>query len=413
MEQGTMHARNILPRLLTAIKRSPIIFIKGPRQSGKTTLIKQLQGYYFVTLDDIRFLQSALDDPMGFIASLPKPVIIDEIQRAPQLFLAIKHDIDLNRIAGRYVLTGSADPLLISKVADSLAGRVEILTLYPFSQGELLGITDSFVDRAWSDASLMQLDCQKIDPAKLYESMVIGGYPSVQNLSEIDREQWFNDYIATILQKDMIDLAVIEHIRDMPKLLSLCAARAGSLVNVSQLSRDAEISVSTLNRYLTMLETLFIVIMQQPWSSNLTKRVMKSPKTYLVDTGLLCWLRMLNAEKMMSSMLHEKGHVVENFVVNELMKQITWNSNRIKLYHFRSVGNQEVDIILERIDGKIIGIEIKSNQQVSAKDCKGLQYLQQSVPHLWHRGFVFYTGDVAIPLVDGITALPISALWAK
>lgn len=413
MKQLKIHKRNITSRLHEAIRRSPIVFIKGPRQSGKTTLIKELAGYHFVTLDDIRILQSALNDPMNFIAEMPKPLIIDEIQRAPHLFLAIKHDIDQNRIPGRYILTGSADPLLISKIGDSLAGRVEILTLYPFSQGELLNISDSFIDRIWSDESFTSLEYEKLNSAQLYERMVTGGYPSVQNISAQDQEQWFNDYVTTILQKDMIDLAVIEHIREMPKLLSLCAARTGSLVNISELSRDAGISVTTLNRYIIMLETLFILIMQQAWSSNLTKRVMKSPKSYLIDTGLLCWLRIVTIEKMLADGSHEKGHVVENFIVNELMKQITWNNVRTRLYHFRSVTNHEVDIILERIDGKIIGIEVKSNHHVSEKDIKGLLYLQESVPHLFHRGIVFYGGDIIIPLARGIIALPISMLWAK
>jgi hypothetical protein len=285
--------------------------------------------------------------------------------------------------------------------------------LYPFSQGELQGIQDSFVDRIWSDLSLMQLDCEKVSTASLYERIVTGGYPSVQAISVENKDQWFNDYVSTILQKDMIDLAAIEHIKDMPRLLSLCASRAGSLVNISELSRDAGISATTLQRYVLMLEALFMVIMQQAWSTNITKRVIKAPKSYLVDTGLLCWLRMATAEKMMTDIAHDKGQIVENFVVNELMKQLTWNSTRAKLYHFRSALNQEVDIILERIDGKIIGIEVKSNQHVSSKDIKGLQYLKESVPNLWHRGIVLYGGDVAIPLADGIVALPIGALWSK
>jgi len=411
--QQKNYTRNIQSRLQQAIRRSPVIFIKGPRQSGKTTLMKELTDYHFVTLDDFRVLQAALQDPMGFIAQLPKPVIIDEVQRAPNLFLAIKYDIDLNRISGRYILTGSADPLLMPQVADSLAGRVEILTLYPLSQGELRGIVENFVDRIWSDESLMKLNFEKISTQKLFESMVVGGYPSVQKLSALDQEQWFHDYIETIVQKDMMDLAVIEHSREVPALLSLCAARAGSLVNISELSRDLKLNSTTLTRYLALLETLFIVIMQQAWYNNLGKRLVKSPKTYLVDTGLLCWLSLMTIEKMMNNVNHGKGHVVENFVVNELMKQLTWNTTRTRLYHFRSAANQEVDIILERLDGKIVGIEVKSNQHVGVADIKGMLFLKESVPHLWHRGIVLYGGDVVFPLTEDIIALPISALWAQ
>ncbi len=411
--QQKNYTRNIQSRLQQAIRRSPVVFIKGPRQSGKTTLMKELTDYHYVTLDDFRVLQAALQDPMGFVAQLPKPVIIDEVQRAPNLFLAIKYDIDQNRIAGRYILTGSADPLLMPQVADSLAGRVEILTLYPLSQGELRGVVENFVDRIWSDESLMKLNFEKISTQKLFESMVIGGYPSVQKLSALDQEQWFHDYIETIVQKDMMDLAVIEHSKEVPALLSLCAARAGSLVNMSELSRDLKLNSTTLTRYLALLETLFIVIMQQAWYNNLGKRLVKSPKTYLVDTGLLCWLSLMTIEKMMNNVNNAKGHVVENFVVNELMKQLTWNATRTRLYHFRSAANQEVDIILERLDGKIIGIEVKSNQHVGLADIKGMLFLKESAPHLWHRGIVLYGGDVAFPFGEDIIALPISALWAK
>lgn len=211
----------------------------------------------------------------------------------------------------------------------------------------------------------------------------------------------------------MMDLAVIEHSKEVPMLLSLCAARAGSLVNMSELSRDLRMNSTTLSRYIALLETLFIVVMQQAWHTNLGKRLVKSPKTYLVDTGLLCWLSMMTIEKMMNNLNHGKGHVVENFVVNELMKQLTWNTTRTRLYHFRSAANQEVDIILERLDGKIIGIEVKSNQHVGLADIKGMLFLKESVPHLWYRGIVLYGGDVAFPLTEDIIALPISALWAK
>jgi predicted AAA+ superfamily ATPase len=295
------------------------------------------------------------------------------------------------------------------QVADSLAGRVEFLTLYPFSQGELQGITDSFIDRVWTDESLLKLTCEKIDTKTLHERMITGGYPTIQFLDKEGQLYWFRDYVSTILQKDIIDLSKIEHINDIPRLLSLCAGRVGSLVNISELSRDSGLNNMTLNRYIALLETLFMVIMQHAWSTNLTKRLIKAPKIYLVDTGLLCWLRSITLENIES---HEKGHILENFVVNELMRQMSWNKSFARMYHFRSVTNEEVDIILERIDGKIVGIEVKSSNYISPKDLKGLQYLQQSVPHLWHQGIILYGGQESITVAPGIVALPISALWA-
>jgi len=410
MEQGKVYKRNIQNRLEQAVTRSPIVFIKGPRQSGKTTLMQSLQGYHFVTLDDFYFLDLALADPMRFIQQLPKPVIIDEVQRAPNLFLAIKYDVDRNRVAGRYVLTGSADPLLIAKVGDSLAGRVEFLTLYPFSQGELQGVFDSFVDRVWTDESLLKFSCEKVDTFTLYERMITGGYPTIQHLDKDGRLYWFRDYVSTILQKDIIDLSKIEYIHNIPRLLALSAGRVGSLVNMSELSRESGLNNVTLQRYIALLETLFMIIMQQAWSTNLTKRFIKAPKTYLVDTGLLCWLRSITLENIES---HEKGHILENFVVNELIRQMSWNKSIVSMYHFRSVTNEEVDIILERVDGKIVGIEVKSSSYISLKDLKGLQYLQESVPHLWHQGIILYGGQESIVVAPGIIAVPISILWAK
>jgi len=409
MSDIKIYKRNIEKRLEQAVARSPIVFIKGPRQSGKTTLMQNLQGYHFVTLDDFNFLDVALADPMRFIQQLPKPVIIDEVQRAPHLFLAIKHDIDRNRVAGRYVLTGSADPLLMTKIADSLAGRIEFLTLYPFSQGELQGVVDSFIDRVWTNESLLKISCEMVETHSLYERMITGGYPTVQHLDQDGRLYWFRNYVSTILQKDIIDLSKIEYINDIPRLLSLCAGRAGSLVNISQLGRDAGLNNMTVQRYIALFETLFMIMMQHAWSTNLTKRLIKAPKTYVVDTGLLCWLRAITLETIDT---HEKGHILENFVVNELIRQMSWNKSFVRMYHFRSVTNEEVDIVLERIDGKIVGIEIKSSQYISAKDLKGLQFLQQSVPHLWHQGIVLYSGTESILVAPGIVALPISILWA-
>ena len=316
-----MYKRNIETRLQKAIARSPIVFIKGPRQSGKTTLMKMLQGYNFISFDDIRTLQAATSDPMGFIDELKKPVIIDEVQRFPEFFLAIKYDIDRNRIPGRYILTGSADPLLMVKVADSLAGRVENLILYPLSQGELRGIEEKFVDYIWSDKPLNNLSCEKINQNDLLSTIVTGGYPSVQKMSEEDR------YI--------MDLSNIEFVKEIPKLLFLYAERTGSLVNVSELSKDSGLNSATLNKYTALLEILFILVIQQAWHANLGKRLIKSPKSYFVDTGLLCWSQLLTVEKMIESLGNKKGHVIENFVVNELMKQMTWNQPFINLYHFR------------------------------------------------------------------------------
>jgi predicted AAA+ superfamily ATPase len=407
------YKRNIRFNLEKALKRSPVVLLTGARQTGKTTLMKELaqeKKYHYVSFDDMRYLLAAQNDPMGFIADIPKPVILDEIQRAPELFLAIKYDVDNNRIPGRYALTGSANPLLIPRLGDSLAGRMEILTMYPLSQGELLNRFDHFIDSIFQEDSITGIPSITCTQQELFHKILTGGYPLIQHVSWEDKEAWFNNYISAILQKDILELSQIEDATAIPRLLSILAAHAGSLLNVSEISRQSGITTTTLNRYLILLKTVFMIYLQQPWHSNLIRRVIKSPKAYLVDTGLLSWLLAINNEKI--AQIPHKGHLLENFVFNELQKQATWNKTRVQLYHFRTPAGIEVDMVLERPDGKIIGIEVKSNQNITPKDLKGLLYLKEHVKDKWHRGIVLYTGNESIPLGHKITALPISTLWS-
>lgn len=409
-----MYKRNIAIKLRKALGRSPVTLLLGARQTGKTTLIRDVaveKDYHYVSLDDIRFLAAAQNDPIGFLADMPKPLVIDEVQRVPELFLAIKHDVDLNRHVGRYLLAGSANPLLIPQVGDSLAGRVEIITLYPLSQGEIDGHVDSFIDAIWETDSFAKHKVQPCSRQELYTKMLVGGYPSAQNIDEEDRHAWFNNYITTIIQKDVLDLSGIEALNAMPRLLSMLAMHAGSLLNVAELARQTGIANSTLNRYLIVLKTIFLTFSQEPWHSNSIRRIMKTPKLYPVDTGLLLWLSMMTVERM-RDLPHSVGHVLENFVMSELLKQETWNKTPVRIYHFRTAdGSREVDIVFERFDGKIIGIEVKATATPTLKDAQGLMYLKKEVGSNWHRGILLYTGDQVVPMADGIVALPMTFLW--
>ena len=408
-----IYKRNIQIKLEKALTRSPVVLLIGARQTGKTTLVKEVgkkNNYHYVTFDDVRFLDVAQKDPMGFIAGLSKPVILDEIQRVPELFLAIKHDVDQHRNPGCYILTGSANPLLIPRLGDSLTGRMEILTLYPFSQGELINHVDRFIDIVWQDNILTDIPCFQVSRDNLFEKMICGGYPVVQPLSWVDTEVWFDNYIITILRKDIFDLTHIEGFAAIPKLLQILAVHAGSLVNISEISRQTRIPISTLNRYIILLETLFMLFFQPAWHANSIRRTVKAPKSYLVDSGLLSWLLMINPNNFLQHQY--MGHVIENFVITELRKQATWNDVRVSFSHFRTATGVEVDIIIERADGKIIGVEVKGSSHVDSRDAKSLLYLKEYAKNKWHRGFVLYTGDISIPLADTIMALPISALWS-
>lgn len=404
-----MFRRTITVKFEKAIKRSPVVLITGPRQSGKTTLVKSIcKGYQYITFDDIRYLQAAKNDPLGFIQVLKKPVILDEIQRVPELFLSIKQDVDENRVNGAYVLTGSANPLLIPALGDSLAGRMEILKLLPLSQGELLGIEETFIDNIFKG---LLPKSQKYSQEQLYKAIEIGGYPSaVLAHDQEDRLAWFESYVTTMLERDVKDIAHIASITDLHLLLRLLATRASSLVNSAELSRSSGISVTTLKRYLTLLEIIFFVYFQPTWAANLGKRLVKSPKLFLIDTGLLSFLLGITLQQTITPVF---GQLVENFVINQLQKQATWSTHRVKAFHFRTTAGLEVDGILEDYAGAIVAFEIKNRITVSSADYKGLKVLQESVGNNFKMGIVFYNGAEIIPFGSQLYALPISSLWAQ
>lgn len=406
-----LYKRNIQSILRKALGRSPVVLLTGARQTGKSTLIKEVCGaeYAYVSFDDLRFLSQAKQDPIGFLAGLPKPVILDEVQRVPEIFLAIKQDIDTNRMNGRYALTGSANPLLIPHLSDSLAGRMEILQLFPLSQGELNHHHEQFIDRVFSSDQPFTLPAA-LSRIELLQKMVVGGYPLVQGRNADDRDAWFESYITTILQRDVKDLSNIEGLTRLPDLLKFLAARSSGLLNVAELSRSSGIAATTLHRYLVLLETLFLVYLQPAWSANLSRRLVKSPKSYLLDTGLLAFESGIQEQRLLTDgTLY--GSLLENFVVSELRKQVTWSTLRVRLYHYRTQSNTEVDVILEDKAGRVVGIEVKGSESFSPRDSKGLLELQQTLGDKFVRGVVFYTGSQIVPVNANIIALPISCLW--
>jgi len=329
------------------------------------------------------------------------------VQRVPELFLTIKKDVDEHRQPGRYALTGSANPLLIPRLGDSLVGRMEIFTLFPLSQGELQNTQDAFIDILF-DHKLPS--ATPLTKEQLYQKIETGGYPQVQGINYGAREDWFNAYVTMLLQRDVKDLANISGLTELPNLLSLLATRAGNLLNVAELSRTSGLSTSTLHRYLTLLETVFLIEFLQPWSSNLGKRLVKAPKAYMVDTGLLSFLLGFQVnEQVFDARI---GAILENFVIGELFKQATWSQVRIKIFHARTASGIEVDCILEDRQGRLVGIEIKNSQTVTPQDFKGLKHFAELAGDKFLQGIVLYTGSHHVPFGQNLHALPISTLWA-
>jgi len=404
--------RNITPALLDALADNPVVFLNGARQTGKSFLAQWLASgdhpAQYLTLDDVGVLAAARSDPAGFLAGLGGPAVLDEVQRAPELFLALKAEVDRDRRPGRFQLTGSADVLLLPRLAESLAGRMEILTLWPLSQGEIEKVTEGFVDALFAE-ELPAPTATSEDRSQLMRRILRGGYPEVLSRSTERRQHaWFDSYVTSILQRDVRDLANIEGLTAMPRLLTLLAARASALVNFSELSRSSGISQSTLKRYMALLETTFFVQFLPAWSGNLSKRLVKAPKLVLNDTGLMAHLLGVGPGSRDPGLV---GPLLENFVVMELRKQARWSAIRVRFFHFRTQTGREVDIVLEDAAGRIVGIEVKAAATVRADDFKGLRTLADQLGSRFCRGVVLYTGAERIPFGPHLHSLPVETLW--
>jgi len=415
-----MYQRSIRTQLLEALEDTPVVFLNGARQTGKSTLVREMaesdHPARYITLDDPTVLSAAQHDPAGFLAGIDGPVIIDEVQLAPRLFPALKMIVDRNRRPGRFLLTGSANILLVPRVAESLAGRMEILTLWPLAQSEIEGREGSLIDRLFS-GELAGLRLPQDSPgregrADLLERVVRGGYPEVVGRKREDRRRsWFNAYLTTILQRDVREMANIEGLTELPRVLALLATRASSLHNLADISRSIDIPQTTLRRYLTLLETAFLLVPVPAWSSNLGKRMVKAPKLAMSDTGLLTHLLGANEARLAedSSLL---GRVLENFVVSELRKQATWGRTRPQLFHFRTQAGHEVDIVLEDAAGHLVGVEVKASATVTSSDFKGLRALREMTGDRFRRGIVLYTGGETVGVEMNLSAMPMANLWS-
>lgn len=409
-----MIPRSLTPGLLAALADRPVVLLHGARQTGKSTLAGSVAAgphrARYLTLDDASVLATARADPEAFIRGFTEPVVLDEIQRAPELFLAIKAAVDRDRRPGRFLLTGSANVLLLPRLSDTLAGRMEILTLWPLSQGEIEGVREGFADALFAE-SLPPLYPESEPWLRLFERISRGGYPEVMSQeAEERRGAWFGSYITTILQRDVREVSNIEALTIMPRLLTLLATRSASLVNFSDLSRSVGIPLTTLRRYLALLEIAFLVQTLPAWSVNLGKRLVKAPKVLLSDSGLMAYLLGISGERLaLNSTL--SGPLLENFVAMELRKQITWSRTRPGMFHFRTAVGHEVDIVLEARGGRIVGIEVKASATLGAEDLKPLRLFAEAMGKRFHRGVLLYTGSEPVTFGPNLHALPVSALW--
>lgn len=391
-----------------AVADTPAVLVHGPRQAGKSTLMREVaqrDGRRQVTLDDPLALALARESPQEFLHVYEPPIAIDEIQRAPELFLPIKAWIDRNRRPGSFLLTGSANVLLLPKMADSLAGRMEVVDLGPFSQAEVEGSSVNPVDFLFTETFRPAIEG---DPDSIGRRLLAGGFPEATSRTGARRSAWFQAYLRTILERDVRDLANIDGLTQMPRLLALLATRSGTTLNIASLSRDTGIAHTTLTRYLDLLEATFLLQLVPAWSIDGAK-LTRTPKTYLVDSGLLCYLARVEDRALADR--DRLAPILENFVANELTKAISVSETRPFLAHLRTVRQKEVDFVLDAGVQGLIGIEVRPTRSVQLADADGLRYLAEVAGERFRRGILLYLGTESVPLGKDLWALPVDALW--
>ncbi len=412
MSEASLYPRYAEPRLTEALADSPVVLIHGPRQCGKTTLARvvgERMGCLYVSFDDDVARDAALADPAGFVADLPERTILDEVQRVPELFAALKMAVDHKRVAGRFLLTGSANVLLVPKLADSLAGRMEILRLHPLAQCELARHAPAFLDNLFRGGFKIRRS-ERLGP-QLAERIVAGGYPAaLARPSERRRATWYRDYLEALVQRDVRDLARISALDALPRLLSLAAAQTARLVNITEMAAPFQLSRPTIRDYVTLLERVFLLETLPPWHSNRLSRLVKTPKLHLGDSGLACAL--LGADA--ASLAADRplfGQLLETFVFQELRRQASWRDEPIGFFHFRDKDGAEVDIVLERGARELVGVEVKASATVTVADFRGMRKLREAAGKRFAAGVVLYDGEITASFGDRFFAVPLRTLW--
>ena len=410
MNMPSLYPRRIEQRLAEALLDTPVVLLAGPRQAGKTTLVRQVaaKGLRYLTLDDELTLLSAREDPVGMIRSLDRAVI-DEIQRAPQLLLAIKKSVDEDRRPGRFLLTGSANLMALPLVADSLAGRMETLSLLPLSQTEIEGHSANWIDQAFA-GQLLKTDALALGDA-LTDRVLRGGYPeAITRDSAKRRMAWARQYVDALIQRDVLDVAGIDKLDQLPRFLNALAQTAGQMCNYSQLAGQVGLDGKTAARYAGVFETMYLLKRVDVWARNRLSRVVKTPELQFIDAGLLAMLINLGIEEVRRDR-SRFGQVLETFVFGELLKHTTSAEGDYQLLYYRDADKVEVDIVIENAAGQLVGVEVKASATVKASDLRGLRKLAALAGDQFKMGVLLYDGAETLPLGDGIWAAPLSSLW--
>lgn len=438
MRQSHFYPRYVERRLAEALEDSPVVLIHGPRQCGKTTLAQfacapnylkwgddflkwgenrlswgvsqQRRDYKYITFDDAVVRDGAQADPMGFVADLPERVILDEIQRVPSLFSAIKLEVDRRRRPGRFILIGSTNVLLIPALSDSLAGRLQVVPLHPLAQSELAVEPGTvFLDALFGDGFEVR-QTERLGK-QLIERIVAGGFPAALARPTPRRQaNWYRDYVQAQLQRDVRDMARIRMLEVLPRLLSAAASQTARLFNLSDLASHFQLSRPTIGDYVVLLERLFLLKRLPPWHSNRLSRMVKTPKLHVGDSGLAAAL--LGADT--ASLAADRallGQLLETFVFQELLRQASWLDAPASFFHFRDKDGLEVDVVIEREAGAVAGVEVKAAATVTSSDFRGLRKLARAAGKRFAGGVVLYDGETCTRFGEGLHAVPVRRLW--
>lgn len=405
-----MYERFAERQVKEALSDTPVVLLVGPRRVGKTTLARKMQGAgrTYLTLDNQTTFEVAQADPVGFIRGLDQ-AIIDEVQRAPELFLAIKKTVDEDYRPGRFLLTGSANVMTLPRVADSLAGRIETIRMLPLARSEITGQAPTFLERLF--AGNLKGTGEETVGDNLVRIALAGGFPeAIARESERRRQVWARSWLTSVLTRDLRDIAEVEKLSELPKFVRLLAEHSGHLVNYSRFGSSIDVSYKTGQRYVSLLEQIFLITTVQPWYTNVLKRIARTPKLHFLDCGLLAAVRGLTFDRVKSDR-GKFGPLLESFVFSEILKLMAVSDLQLTPYHFRDQQMREVDIVLERDDGMIAGIEIKVAASVDSSDFAGLRILAEACKERFAYGVVLYDSSDFVPFGDKLAAAPLSCLW--
>ena len=410
MRTTSLYPRYAERSLAESLADSPAVLIHGPRQSGKTTLARVVgdpRGYDYINFDDNIARTAAESDPAGFVGGLSERTVLDEVQRVPSLFTALKQVIDAKRSPGRFLLTGSSQVLLVPTLSDSLAGRMEILRLHPLSQGEIYGGAPNFLDDLFRGTFPTSRTDRMGDD--LAARIADGGYPAALARSPSRRASWYRNFIDAQLQRDVRDIARISTLDVMPRLLTAAASQTARLYNLSNMASPFQLSRPTIGDYVALLERLFLIDRLPPWHRNQLSRLVKTPKLHMGDTGLGCALLGVN-RRALTQERGLLGQYLESFVLHELKRQSVCQDMPLEFFHYRDRDQVEVDIVIERGAREVAGVEVKAAATVTPSDFRGLRKLKRAADERFVAGVVVYDGEISAGFGDGMFAVPIRCL---